>query len=181
MTRISILTADEMSAEQRAAIEASKASRSPQGGPFWAYIRHPKLMRGVQDARASINESTLSPRELIIVTLVVARFWNSSYPWAAQCINAVKIGLSQSEIDAINTRSPLPVADKRELLAHQITGELLTDKRLGDATYAAAQAAFSIEEIVALVARVGLFSMMCTTSNAFDIQPPDDIPYRLKA
>ena len=41
MTRIAILTPDKMNDEQRAVIEASKASGTPHGGPFWAYIRNP--------------------------------------------------------------------------------------------------------------------------------------------
>ena len=181
MTRISILALHEMNDEQRAVIDDSKANRKPHGGPFWAYIRNPKLMQSVQDTRAAINDSTLSARELMIVTLVVARFWNASYPWAVQCLNAVKVGLTRNEIDSINARSALPVDDERELLGHQVANELLASKKLSDATYASAEAAFNIEEMVALVARVGLFSMMCSTANAFDIAPPDDAPDRLKA
>ena len=36
MTRIAILKPDDMNAEQRAVIEASKAAGKPHGGPFWA-------------------------------------------------------------------------------------------------------------------------------------------------
>jgi alkylhydroperoxidase family enzyme len=113
--------------------------------------------------------------------LTVARFWGAKYPWAVQCRNALKVGLTQEEIDAINARSALPTDDKRELLAHQVANELLADKGLCDATYASAEATFSTEELVALVARVGSFSMTCCTANAFDITPPDDARDRLKA
>jgi 4-carboxymuconolactone decarboxylase len=181
MTRISILTSDEMNDEQRAVIDASKANGKPHGGPFWAYIRNPKLMQSVQNTQACIADSTLSAREQQITTLTVARFWGAKYPWAVQCRNAIKVGLRQEEIDAINARRPLPTGNKRELLAHQIANELLSDKGLSDASYAVAEASFSTEELVALVARVGAFSMTCCTANAFDITPPDDAPARLKA
>ncbi|MGZ8500192.1 MAG: carboxymuconolactone decarboxylase family protein [Candidatus Binatia bacterium] len=181
MTRIAILTLDDMNHEQRAVIAASKANGKPHGGPFWAYIRNPKLMQSLHNMADSIADSTLSAREQQIVTLTVARFWGANYPWAAQCRNGLKVGLTQQEIDAINGRGALPIADKRELLAHQIANELLADKKLSDATYAAAEASFSTEELVALVARVGSFSMTCCTANAFDITPPDDAPDRLKA
>jgi 4-carboxymuconolactone decarboxylase len=181
MTRISILSHDNMNDEQRAVIEASKANARPHGGPFWAYIRNPKLMQNVQNLGASIADSTLSAREQQIVTLTVARFWGAKYPWAVQCRNALKVGLKQEEIDAINARGALRTDNKRELLAHRIANELLADKQLSDATYAAAEATFSTEELVALVARIGSFSMTCCTANAFDITPPDDAPARLKA
>jgi 4-carboxymuconolactone decarboxylase len=181
MTRIAILTSDDMNDEQRAVIEASKANGKPYGGPFWAYIRNPKLVQSLHNTADCIADSTLSAREQQIVTLTVARFWGAKYPWAAQCRNGLKVGLTQAEIDAINARVTLPSADKRELLAHNIANELLADKGLSDATYAAAEATFSTEELVALVARVGSFSMTCCTANAFDITPGDDAPDRLKA
>ena len=49
MTRIAILTPDQMNDEQRAVIEASKANGKPYGGPFWAYIRNPKLMQSLHN------------------------------------------------------------------------------------------------------------------------------------
>jgi hypothetical protein len=61
-----------------------------------------------------------------------------------------------------------------------MVNELLADKGLSNATYAAAEAIFSTEELVALVARIGSFSMTCCTANAFDITPPDDAPARLR-
>jgi 4-carboxymuconolactone decarboxylase len=180
MTRIAILTPDDMNDEQRAVIEASKAAGKPHGGPFWAYIRKPKLMQALHNMTDCIADSTLSAREQQIVTLTVARFWNAKYPWAAQSRNGLKAGLTQNEIGAINARAALPTENKRELLVHKIAGELLANKSLSDATYAAAEAAFSTEELVALVARVGSFSMTCCTANAFDITPPDDAPVKLK-
>jgi 4-carboxymuconolactone decarboxylase len=138
-------------------------------------------MQNIQNLGASIADSALSAREQQIVTLTVARFWGAKYPWAVQCRNALKVGLTQEEIDAINARGPLPKNNKRELLAQQIANELLANKGLSDATYASAEAAFSTEELVALVARIGSFSMTCCTANAFDITPPDDAPARLKA
>ena len=84
MTRISILTPDDMNDEQRAVIDASKANGRPHGGPFWAYIRNPKLMQNIQNTAASIADCTLSDREHQIATLTVARFWGAKYPWAVQ-------------------------------------------------------------------------------------------------
>ena len=78
MTRIAILTTDEMSDEQRAVIAASKANGKPYGGPFWAYIRNPKLMQSLHNMADGIADSTLSAREQQIVTLTVARFWNAN-------------------------------------------------------------------------------------------------------
>ena len=55
MTRISILKPDDMNDEQRAVIDASKADGKPHGGPFWAYIRNPKLMQNIQNLARIIH------------------------------------------------------------------------------------------------------------------------------
>ena len=180
MTRISILTDNDMNDEQRALIADCKANGRPHGGPFWAYIRTPKLMQNIQEGMGHLSASTLSDREMQIATLTIARFWGANYPWAVQCRNGLKVGLSQDEMDAINARAALPTDNKRELLAHQIANELLADKGLSDATYATAASTFTEEELVTLIARIGSFSMTCCTANAFDITPPDEAPDRLK-
>ncbi len=179
MTRISILTGEQMSGEQKAVVDASVAAGKPHGGPFWAYIRNPKLMQTLQDLASCIAGTSLTRRELQIATLTVARHWGAKYPWAVQVRNSLKIGLQQEAIDAINARGALPTDDRREILAHRLADELLTDHGLSDATYAAAEEAFTTEELVALVARVGSFSMTCCTANAFDITPPVEAPARL--
>lgn len=179
MTRIAILSEDEMTEEQKAVIAASKEAGRPHGGPFWAYIRHPKLMEAVQATGSAIGAGALTQREQQIATLTVARFWGAAYPWAVQVRNSLKIGLTQDIVDAINARSALPTDDARELMAHRVANELLADHGLSDETYKAAEDTFSTDEMVTLVARIGSFSMTCCTANAFDLTPPDAAPDRL--
>ena len=180
MTRIAILTEDDMNDEQKSVVEDSKTSGQPHGGPFWAYIRNPKLMRIVQDTGRCLAEGTLTPNEQSIIVLTVARHWSANYPWAVQVRNALKIGLGEDVINAINGRAQLPTDDARENLVHRLANELLTDQGLSDASYGDAEAALTTEELVTVIARIGSFSMTCCTANAFDITPPDDVPARLK-
>ena len=49
MTRIAILDRKNMNAEQGKVYDDVKAEGGPLGGPYWAYIRFPKLMRMLQD------------------------------------------------------------------------------------------------------------------------------------
>ena len=90
MTRIAILTPDDMSHEQRAMIAAAKANGKPYGGPFWAYIRNPKLMQSLHNMTDAIADSTLSGREQQIVALTVARFWNANYPGRRRAATVLK-------------------------------------------------------------------------------------------
>ena len=179
MTRISILAEEDMNEEQRSVIKDSKASGQPHGGPYWAYIRNPKLMRIVQDMNRILTEGTLTANELSIIVLTVARHWSANYPWAVQVRNALKAGLSQNVIDAINQRVALPTEDARENLVHKLANELLNDHGLSNASYAEAEEALTTDELITVIARIGAFSMTCCTANGFDVTPPEEVPARL--
>ncbi len=176
MTRIKILERDDMNDEQGRVYDAAKASGGPVGGPYTAYIRHPEMMQRIQDLRNCMGNSGLSGRERQIAHLAIARHWGAKYPWFAQARASLAAGVSQEIIDAINARRDPGLDDARERSAFEVTAELLADHGLSDATYAAAEESFGLDDLVSLVATVGQFSMTCCTTNAFDVSPPDDAP-----
>jgi 4-carboxymuconolactone decarboxylase len=176
MTRIATLKREEMNAEQGRVFDAAEKAGQPTGGPYTAYIRTPKLMEANQKLSATVREYGLGGRERQIAVLTCVRHWGSKFPWAAQVRASLQAGLDQATIDAINAKKPLPVTEEREKLAHQVAKELLENKALSEATYKAAEKAFKIEELVALVATVGQFCMVSCTANAFDITPPPGAP-----
>jgi 4-carboxymuconolactone decarboxylase len=176
MTRISIIKRPEMNDEQGRVYDDVEKAGGPLGGPYWAYIRNPKLMRLAQDMGNCLRASPLSARERQIAVLTVCRHWGANYPWAAQVRASLAAGVDQPNIDAINARKALPTTNARERMAHEVARELLAKHGLSDATYAAAEKLYSTEELVALVATVGQFSMVCCTANAFDITPAPDAP-----
>jgi len=60
-----------------------------------------------------------------------------------------------------------------------VANELLARKSLSDETYAAALAAIGLEDLVAVVATTGSFSMTCLTASAFSVDPPANNPVPL--
>jgi 4-carboxymuconolactone decarboxylase len=176
MPRIAILERAEMNAEQGRVYDAAKATSGIVGGPYYAYIRLPKLFEACQNLRGALSSGPLSRREQQIVNLVVARHWGARYPWYAQARASLAVGLSQAVIDAINARETPELPDARERTCFVVAGELLANKRLGDATYAAAEKTMGLESLVALVASTGSFSMTCMTANSFGIEPPAENP-----
>jgi 4-carboxymuconolactone decarboxylase len=172
MTRIAIIDRADMNAEQARVYDAAKQSSGIVGGPYYAYIRLPKLFEACQNLRASMASGPLSRREQQIVNLVVARHWNARYPWFAQVRASLAAGIDQAVIDAINARKVPSLADARERTCFAVASELLADKGLSDASYAAAEKTMGLESLVALVAATGSFSMTCMTAATFRIEPP---------
>ena len=114
MARIAIIDRADMNAEQARVYDAAKDAGGPVGGPFYAYIRLPKLFEGIHALRASIAGGPLSRREQQIVNLTVARHWGARYPWFAQTRASLAVGIAQDVIDAINARKTPTLPDARE-------------------------------------------------------------------
>jgi 4-carboxymuconolactone decarboxylase len=172
MPRIPIIDRADMNAEQARVYDAAKQTSGIVGGPYYAYIRLPKLFEACPNLRASLSSGQLSAREQQIVNLTVARHWSARYPWFAQVRRSLAVGIDQAAIDAINARKVPNLSNARERTCFLVANELLANKGLSDETYAAAEKAMGLETLVALVATIGSFSMTCLTANSFGIDPP---------
>ena len=176
MARIPIIDRADMNGEQARVYDAAKQSSGIVGGPYYAYIRLPKVFEACQNLRTSLAEGPLSPREQQVVNLTVARHWNAKYPWFAQVRRSRAVGIDQAVIDAINARKTPRLDDARERTCFVVASEILANKGVSDATYAAAEKAMGLESLVALVALTGSFSMTCMTAGTFGVDPPADNP-----
>ena len=176
MARIPLIDRKDMNTDQARVYDAAKQAGGPVGGPYYAYIRLPKLFEAAQNMRATMGSGPLSRREQQIVNLVVARHWNARYPWHAQVAASLKVGLEQSVIEAINARKAPNLSDAREKTCYTVPVEILANKGLSDASYAAAEKTMGVESLVALVATTGSFSMTCITAGTFQIDPPANDP-----
>ena len=176
MARIAILDRANMDAEQGRVYDEAMKTSGIVGGPFYAYIRLPKLFEAAHVMRVGTSSGPLTRREQQIINITVARYFNAHYPWFAQVRGSIAAGISQAVIDAINARKTPDLPDARERTCHVVAGELLANKGLSDATYAAAEKTLGEKDLVALVASVGNFSMTCLTANTFKIDPPADNP-----
>ena len=160
-------------------LDEAKQSHGIVGGPFTAYIRLPKLFEATQNLRACMSSGPLTRREQQILNITIARHFNARYPWHAQVRGSLAAGIERPIIDAINARRPPDLPDLRERTCFATATELLNNKGLSDASYAAAEKTLGLKDLVAVVASVGNFSMTCLTANTFSIDPPADDPIPL--
>src|SRR5262245_11442751 len=161
MPRIATIDRADMNAEQARVYDAAKAANGPLGGPYYAYIRLPKLFEAAQHLRATLAAGPLSRREQQVVNLTVARHWGARYPWFAQVRASLAVGIEQAVIDAINARQTPNLTDAREQACFVVARELLANRSLSDGSYAAAEKTMGLESLVALIAAIGAFSTTC--------------------
>src|ERR1700684_3309340 len=101
MPRIAIIDRANMNAEQARVYDAAKAGSGIVGGPYYAYIRLPKLFERAKNMRESLSGGPLSRREQQVINLTVARHWGARYPWFAQARRSLAVGIPQEGIRAV--------------------------------------------------------------------------------
>src|ERR671914_774397 len=103
MSRIPVLSRNEMDAEQQKVYDETVATTGRVGrGPSVGYAYSPGLWRGHNLSRAHLPYLSLTPAQVRIVSLMTARHWNAAYPWSAQAAMALSAGVDRAVIEAIN-------------------------------------------------------------------------------
>jgi 4-carboxymuconolactone decarboxylase len=94
--------------------------------------------------------------ELAIIAL--AREWRSDIEWTAHAALAAKAGVPAEKIEAIRTGKPLQGFTDAEQTVVRFAWELLREKKLSDATFAAAQKLLGTRGVVDLTLTCGYYT-----------------------
>jgi len=146
-------------------------------GPFNAYLHVPPIFRALRDWMAAIQEYGLPEDVQQVAILTVGAAWRSDYEVYAHAAEARHAGVPDSAIEAILDGVPpidlSPAAD----VAHRLALALAVDHAVDDGLYADAQAAFSTEQLIALVTLVGRYMNTAAILAAFRVPaPPEPAP-----
>jgi 4-carboxymuconolactone decarboxylase len=153
--------------QQRVAQAVAGGPRGGLRGPFHALLRSPELADRVRHLGDYVRfESTVPAvlRELAI--LLVARFWSAHYEWNAHRKHAAAAGLDPSVADAIEMGKRPPKLSADETLVYDLITELLRDKDINDATFAAAKERFGERMMIELIGTAGYYGFVSLVLNA---------------
>ena len=174
--RFPMLDPEAMTPEQREVADAIVAG--PRGGlrgPFNTWLRSPELADRAQRVGEYIRyRSSLPPRLNEFAILITARHWNAKFEWYAHYPLALKGGLKpEVAADLAQGRRPRGMAPDEAAL-YDFCTELRRDKRVGDATLAAAKAALGEQGVVDLIAVSGYYDLVSMTLNVAEVPAPPD-------
>src|SRR5215470_1818239 len=142
--------------QQRVAQAVATGPRGGLRGPFHALLRSPELADRVRHLGDFIRfESTLPSALRELAILLVARFWSSHYEWNAHRKHAAAAGLDPSIADAIEMGKRPAKLSADETLVYDLVSELLHNKDISDATFAAATAKFGEPTVIELIGTAG--------------------------
>ena len=145
-------------------------------GPFNAYLHVPAIFQALRDWMTAIQEYGLPADVQQVTILTVGAAWRCDYEIYSHTAEARHAGVPESAIEAILAGAPpvdlSPAAD----VAHRLALALAVDHAVDDDLYADAQAAFSTEQLIALVTLVGRYLNTAALLAAFRVPAPPTEP-----
>lgn len=183
MARLKALGPDEMDAEQTALMNeiANGPRKAPMtNGPGLGWLRNPKAGHIAQQMGAFCRFGTGHPDDVIeVIICTTARYWSQPYEWWAHKRNGLKAGVAPDIIDAIENRTKPKFQSVEQEVAHDITKEMLENKKVNNATYERALKTFGEKKLVELTQVVGYYSNIAIQMNCFEVAP-DEGPNAIK-
>lgn len=142
-------------------------------GPLNAYLYNTIIGKAIFDVGNTFSSASLSARVKEIVILSVGGQWGSEYELYAHKLAAQLFGIPADAIAALaNGQAPVGLSGN-ELLAAQFVQELVSTRRVSDALFEAAEAAFGQTGVVDMVNLAGTYLGVSATLNAFKVRGPE--------
>ncbi|AVE04434.1 MULTISPECIES: carboxymuconolactone decarboxylase family protein [Pseudomonas] len=177
-SRLSELTEASMSDAQRAVLKEILAGpRGNLDGPFLAWIHSPQLANHAQRLGAFCRYGTqLELRLTELAILFTAAWWQSQAEWQIHEPIARSAGVTDAVIEALQQQAAPPFTREDEALVYRLGKTLYETRRIDDALYAQAIAAFGEPAVVELVGVFGYYALVAMTLNVFAVRRDTDAP-----
>ncbi len=180
MARYREITPAEMNpAQKKVHDEIVGGKRGRFGGPFQLLIRSPEVCQHLSRLGEYLRwGSSLSPALSELAICLTARDIRANYEWHAHAPLAVEAGVPAAAMEAIRTGAAPNLAAQDQALVYRVITELIDTKRLSDASFAEAIAAFGEAGVVELSTIVGYYTAIGNNLNVFQVGlPAGTAPY----
>jgi 4-carboxymuconolactone decarboxylase len=174
VARLDPLKMEELTPEQQRLHAEFLRTRKRVSGPFTIWLRNPPVADAANRLVLALRENgKLEKRLYELIVLTVVRHWSAQYAWAAHEGNARASGLSDEVIEAIRARRKPVFTRPDEAVIYDAVTEVLAGKPLSTATYQRLLAQFGLDTAIELISVAGLYSMVATVLNSFDVPTPN--------
>ncbi len=121
------------------------------------------------------NESTVPAKARELAMLTTARAMDCPYIWNAHVALGRQAGLSDSLVDALRDKQPLPQMSPEESAVLNLGMEFFLPHRVSQDTFQAALDQFGEQGFVELTTLMGFYAMLAFNANAVDLGLPHDL------
>ncbi len=187
MGRLTPLRYEQLDQNQADVWEALTTSRDldligPDGsliGPFNAFVHVPRVGRRLASLGGHLRFRTSIERRLTEVAIcTVGAHWRAEFEFFAHAPMALEHGIDPAVLDALCEGRTPEFAHPDEQLVHAITTQLLIDRRVDDATFAAGEELLGEAGMIELASLVGYYCLISMILNLFEVPLPDGEPPR---
>ncbi|MGE0625642.1 MAG: carboxymuconolactone decarboxylase family protein [Pseudomonadales bacterium] len=179
MSRLERKTYAELTAEQQAAFDDVVANRPVKpvdghiGGPFDIWIRSPEMGKRLVGLGGFFRfRTTVDRRYIELAILVTGQFWQAQFEWWAHEPMAREAGVPEDVITALRAGENPVLSDPGDVAAYALAREIHNDRKLSDATFAAAKTQFGETGVAELIALCGFYGLVSMTLNGFEVGLP---------
>src|SRR5580704_2479397 len=180
MARYRELSPAEMNPAQKAVVdEIVSGKRGRFGGPFRILVRAPEVCKHLGRLGEYLRwGSSLAPALSELAICLTARHIRANYEWHAHALLAVEAGVPAAAMEAVRKGGTPNFPAKDQALVYKLVTELIDTKRLSDASFAEAIAAFGEQGVVELGTIIGYYTAIGNSLNVFEVPlPPGQAPY----
>ena len=167
-------------AQRACADEIIAGPRGALISPFVPLLRSPELCTHAQRMGEYLRyRSAIGLRLSELAILVTARHWDQQVEWSIHAPIAVREGIAQRIVAAIAEQRTPVFTQADEQIVYEVSRQSLQERRVHDATWAAACAQLGEHGVVDLTGIVGYYTMLSIVMNGAQTPPPPNCLQRL--
>ena len=173
MTRVPYVNREDLDAEGQKIYDQIRQDRNTDevGLQFRALLNSPQAAGHLTSMGAQLRFHSSIPENLKELTIIlVAREWNSDIEWTGHSVLAAQAGVSDASIESIRTRKTSEGLTGQEATIARFVHEMLQDKQVSDATFAAAQGIVGERGVVDLTLTVSYYSALALAQIALKLE-----------
>jgi 4-carboxymuconolactone decarboxylase len=175
LSRLQNLKYGDMSQDQKNLHdEILSGPRTQIAGPMHTWFLNPSYGSLIEKVGAFCRyETSIEPRLSELAIIIVARHWNANVEWFAHSEIAIKSGILQETVEAIQLNKRPNFKKEDEALIFDITKSILDTKGLTDELFQRAEDTIGKKSLLDLTAIIGYYCNVAIQLNVFEI-PSDD-------
>ena len=181
MSRIPELTPASMTAAQKEVVDLiTSGPHQRVVGPYPAWLQSPELAKRARSLSEYLRfQSAPSKRHAEIAILITGRYWKAEYEFYAHAQLARKAGVEEHIIQALAAGKRPAFASADDAAVYDLCTEMLSTRRVSEATYKRALDTLGMQTLVDLIAIMGYYCMVSITLNAFEapLPPGESSPF----
>ena len=163
--RFKALTYEEMTPEQKKMTDIALAARGP-GGSFNITLRSPEAGELLYPVGDLVRFHMSPPAKLTeMAIMIMGRFWATQMEWLAHSRAAVMAGLSEDDAKAIGEGRRPAGLKPDEATVYNFFSELIKNKGVSDATFAAVKNQVGERGVVDLLVSAAYYQFTCMFMN----------------